>query len=417
MGRGAAARQVFLNSLSMLLLFSIGCLPSEDTGRREHAEQVAHQAEIKRLKTQLAQHPDDHALLERLGKEHWALGELDEAERSLRRAVAVSADPEARLDLLSVLYARGHYVEVADVAKIIIGTDRNALPVWVHDLVHKLDRASSTQPTSRGELQQVDGVFVNSVGMRFVKVPGGSFPRGDDHGSSERQPVRTVSLSPYFIGQYEVTAGQFKRFLDDTHYPFRPMVRQLADPDFSEYPAAAISWLDAEAFAIWLSTREDAIYRLPTEAEWEFAARGPQGYREPWGNEKGREQVDGNWGRTAIADLTASRRGSMPPIRPVGSFARDRSPFGVFDMAGNVREWCLDEYDDTYYSWSPSRNPFGPMERKGLKVLRGGAWNHLGPGDFAILRWRAGQNQAYTGYGFRIVREVENAIHPSEASE
>ena len=75
-------------------------------------------------------------------------------------------------------------------------------------------------------------------------------------------------------------------------------------------------------------------------------------------------------------------------------------------MAGNVKEWCLDEYDSTYYSWSPSVRPFGPVEQTGVKVLRGGSWVDPGPGDFAIQRSKAGQNQAYTGFGFRLVREV-----------
>lgn len=104
----------------------------------------------------------------------------------------------------------------------------------------------------------------------------------------------------------------------------------------------------------------------------------------------------------------------MPPLRPVGSFPRDRSAFGAFDMAGNVREWCLDEYDASYYSWSPSRDPFGPIEQEGLKVLRGGSWNDPGPGGFALERSKAGQNQAYTGYGFRIVREVDR-VWPRQA--
>jgi iron(II)-dependent oxidoreductase len=110
----------------------------------------------------------------------------------------------------------------------------------------------------------------------------------------------------------------------------------------------------------------------------------------------------------------ADFRARIPPIRPVGSFPNDRSPFGVFDMAGNVTEWCLDEYDATYYAWSPSRNPYGPVSGlAGVKVQRGGSWNHPGPGDFAIRRRRAAANQPYTGYGFRVVREATEPRTPS----
>ena len=407
-------RAIFETAVVVLILGSAACSSTESSNRRQPLEQAARRAEIQRLTHQLVRRPDDPSFLRRLGMEHWAVGELAEADRLLRQVLPIQVDSETQLDLLSVLYARARYVEAADLARSLIASPERVVPPWVHELSRRLDQASSRQPAALGDLQHVDGSFVNSIGMRFVEVPGGSFLRGDDHGDRDRQPARLITLSPYFIGQYEVTAGEFKRFLDNTHYPFRPVIEQLANAAFSEYPAAAVSWLDAEAFAIWLSTREGAVYRLPTEAEWEFAARGPNGYREPWGTDRGRKQVDANWGRTGFADLTASIRGLMPPLRPVGSFPHDRSAFGAFDMAGNVREWCLDEYDASYYSWSPSRDPFGPIEQEGLKVLRGGSWNDPGPGGFALERSKAGQNQAYTGYGFRIVREVDR-VWPRQA--
>ena len=205
-----------------------------------------------------------------------------------------------------------------------------------------------------------------------------------------------------------MTRGQFKRFLDETiGYDFMPHPSDTFAPEFSDYPVVGVSWDDARAFTMWLSGRENAAYRLPTEAEWELAARGTQGYREPWGNERGRAGVDANWDRTSFADL----KSRVPPVSRVGSFLRDRSPFGAFDMAGNLKEWCLDQYDATYYSWSPTVSPFGPVEEIGGKVLRGGSWNHPGPGDFAIQRSHAGRNQRYTGYGFRVVREVDAPRH------
>ena len=129
-------------------------------------------------------------------------------------------------------------------------------------------------------------------------------------------------------------------------------------PELSDYPVVGVSWDDARAFTMWLSGRETAAYRLPTEAEWELAARGTQGLREPWGNDRGRAGVDANWNRLSFAEL----KSPVPPVSRVGSFLRDRSPFGAFDMAGNLKEWCLDQYDATYYSWSPTVSPFGPVE-------------------------------------------------------
>jgi formylglycine-generating enzyme required for sulfatase activity len=217
-------------------------------------------------------------------------------------------------------------------------------------------------------------------------------------------------VGPYRIGKYEVTRGQFKRFLDETGYRFVPLPSDAFAPEFSDYPVIGASWEDAQAFTMWQSGRERAVYRLPSEAEWELAARGTQGYREPWGNDRGREGVDANWGR--LSELTSQ----VPPVRPVGSFLRDRSPFGAFDMAGNVKEWCLDEYDGTYYAWSPAVNPFGPVEKTGSKVQRGGSWNDPGPGDFAIRRSHAGMNQRYTGNGFRVLREVDAPRHSQQAT-
>jgi sulfatase modifying factor 1 len=236
--------------------------------------------------------------------------------------------------------------------------------------------------------------------MSFVPVPGGRFSRGDASGPADERPVRDITLSPFEIGRYEVTVGQFKTFLKETG--FRPQSSARIDFDGAPdtYPAFGIAWLDARAFTIWLSMREQRVYRLPTEAEWELSARGPHGNREPWGNDRGRPQVDGNWGR--LDAIGASTK--TPPLRDVGGFPRDRSFFGVFDMAGSLTEWCLDEYDSTYYAWAPDRDPYGPQDA-GLKVLRGGAWNHPDASGFAVRRGSAGANQPYTGFGFRVVRE------------
>lgn len=115
--------------------------------------------------------------------------------------------------------------------------------------------------------------------------------------------------------------------------------------------------------------------------------------------------MSGNWGRIALDDF----RRRPPPTSRVGSFPKDRSPFGLFDMAGNVEEWCMDSYSASYYAWSPERNPLGPVEGDDDgQVLRGGAWNtHPSRvSRFAMIRSHAASNQPYTGYGFRVVREI-----------
>jgi len=239
--------------------------------------------------------------------------------------------------------------------------------------------------------------------MSLIDIAGGTFNWGTSFGPADQRPVREVTLSGYSIGKFEVTVGQYRMFLNETSWRSKFAALATLRREHDSLPVAGVSWLDAQAFSIWLSRREGAVYRLPTEAEWEHAARGDSGYIEPWGNQAGRPQETGNWGRTGYADL----RAAVPPVRPVGSYQSDRSPFGLFDMAGNVAEWCLDEYDPNYYSRSPSRNPRGPVDLQGVKVMRGGAWNDPGSQGFAVRRSHAAENQAYTGYGFRIVREPQ----------
>ena len=126
----------------------------------------------------------------------------------------------------------------------------------------------------------------------------------------------------------------------------------LRDPTRHAHPATGISWRDARAFTIWLSAATGEVFRLPTEAEWEWASRGATGRLHPWGPVRGDPQEYGNWGRTSRADL----REGVPQMSPVGSVAADCSPFGIADMGGNAAEWCLDAYDATYYEWAPGRS-------------------------------------------------------------
>jgi formylglycine-generating enzyme required for sulfatase activity len=309
---------------------------------REARERDAQKAEVLQLTGALRQRPDDPALRGRLGMAYWAVGELDDAEAAFKEALVAGADASTEMNLVSLLVRRGRFVEAGERTNRLIAAKKGGVPEWLSRLRSRLAASTGAEspPERTVELRRTDGTFVNSIGMVFVEVPGGSFTRGDDRAD---RPARVISISPYVIGQFEVTAGQFRQFLEETKYASLGGFRlDNADSKVSAYPIAGVSWLDAEAFTIWLSLRERAVYRLPTEAEWELAARGRQGYREPWGNDRGKAQVDGNW--------RAGFDGRNPLLRPVGSFPRDRSPFGLFDMAGNVKEWCLDEYVADYFT-------------------------------------------------------------------
>jgi len=201
-------------------------------------------------------------------------------------------------------------------------------------------------------------------GSVLIEIPAGSFTMGSNDGGSDEKPVHTVSLNKYYIGKYEVTNAQYKKFCDATGHA---QPSQPSDPGFSglsnyftnypNYPVVNVSWNDAKAYCDW------AGLRLPTEAEWEKAARGTDGRKYLWGN---------TWD---AAKCNSSERGdSYEYTSPVGSFPSGVSPYGCYDMAGNVWEWCNDWYGENYYANSPSSNPAGPASGDD-RVLRGGGWN------------------------------------------
>ncbi len=182
----------------------------------------------------------------------------------------------------------------------------------------------------------------------MVYIPGGTFTMGSESGDPDEQPVHPVTVRHFFIDMHEVTIGQYHRFMDATNHP----APEFCNPDIDnpQDPVVGISWHDAVAYAAW------AGKRLPTEAEWEYAARGgSEKAVYPWGNKP---------------DSTKANYNSFG-IMQVKQFAPNG--FGVYDSAGNVWEWCADWYLDTYYLFSPGKNPTGPSV--GMhKILRGGAW-------------------------------------------
>jgi formylglycine-generating enzyme len=398
--------------LTLLLGTATGCGSQESSpaGRRadERSEALA---EVTRLRAIVAQRPEDRESLVKLARYQWAAGDYDDAQRSFARALAMSSDRDTVLKFVGLLYRRGRFVAAASAWKrsgLIDDMDteqqwlRDFLAVYEAGMRHRVAEGAGgtpvATPAAAGELQ-------NSIGMSLLFVPGGRFDRGCDTCDADGRPVRSIAIDPLLFGRHEVTAGAYRLFMRETGRR-REVEGDGFDQAPDDHPAFGVSWRDARAFTIWLSAREQAVYRLPTEAEWEFAARGGDaGYYNPWGSEPGQPRVSGNWGRTTPDDF--HRR--PPPTSRVGSFPKDRSPFGIFDMAGNVAEWCLDNYSASYYAWSPERNPLGPVEGgNDGQVLRGGAWNtHPSRVSlFAVIRSHAAFHQPYTGFGFRVVREI-----------
>ena len=199
----------------------------------------------------------------------------------------------------------------------------------------------------------------------MVLVPAGEFPMGLDQGASatDESPQHRVWLGDFYIDRTEVTNAQFKAFCDATDriYPNNPSWEEgyfLAKPD---HPVVNITWEQARAYCQW------AGKRLPSEAEWEKAARGTDGRLYPWGNTWDPERVN-VWGDTSGADRF--RR-----TAPVGSIPKGQSQYGALDRIGNVWEWCADWFDEHYYASSPARDPRGPSKPTKFRVVRGGGFS------------------------------------------
>lgn len=233
-------------------------------------------------------------------------------------------------------------------------------------------------------------------------VPGGDFLMGSSNGAPEELPVHTVHVAPFWMDRYEVTNAEFERF-DPSH---RALRTRASTND--HHPAVNVTWHAAMAYCAWRCRREgvpDGTYRLPTEAEWECAARsGLVQLPYPWGA----AAPDADDIILAAYKDHSATNGAAPRLMPVGSFLPNG--FGLYDMAGNVWEWCLDWYaDDTYARRAGAaaiENPRGPAE--GLrKVWRGGSW--MSDAERLRVSARGGISPAQwmETLGFRCVRPAQ----------
>lgn len=215
-------------------------------------------------------------------------------------------------------------------------------------------------------------------GREMVQIPEGPFTMGSNEGDPDEAPEHQVYLKGFYLDQKEVTQEEYIRFAKMTK---RAMPRiEVFDDDQSkilkpELAAMSVSWDEAAAYCKW------AGKRLPTEAEWEKAGRGESKKKYPWGNEF----------VTNAANVDGSEDG-YKYLAPPGSFDAGRSPYGLYDMTGNVAEWVEDSYSEHYYQKSPFRDPKGP-ENADLKVVRGGSWRETEHNArlskrFAAKHWR-----------------------------
>ncbi len=226
---------------------------------------------------------------------------------------------------------------------------------FIHTFSHK---GKPSEHTDYKEPEIPKKVIVKDV-ARMMLVPAGEFTMGSNGGADHEKPEHRVFLDAYYMDVYEVTVGQYEEFLETSSFDPPPSWTTMAQPPYENRPVVNVDWKDANNYCKW------AGKRLPTEAEWEKAARGTDGRMYPWGNDPP-NQLRANYGKDKWDNHNA--------LVPVGQLQDGKSPYGIYDLAGNVWEWVSDWYDPNYYTTSPSRNPQGPESGK-YKALRGGSWD------------------------------------------
>ncbi len=236
----------------------------------------------------------------------------------------------------------------------------------------------------------------------MVSIPAGTYTIGPDESSPENGPAHEVTLDAFEIDMYEVTNREFREFINSDSCP-GPLIEGNPDPcvydgavqsvtrddywtstQYQYYPVINVRWDQADAYCRWLGKR------LPTEAEWEVAARGTDGRKYPWGD-------------TPPTCDRANFEGCAADTIEVGSLPDGVSPFGVYDMAGNVAEWVADYYNPTYYQWGDTDNPTGPPSGA-TRVVRGGSWFCSEDKTASTFRDQADPRAQYNSIGFRCAR-------------
>lgn len=314
------------------------------------------------------------------------------------------------------------------------------------------ERGSLTHPPRRARVEAVangwkrakERVPVQPPRVNFKDTPempdnmvfirGGTFLMGSNDGESDEKPAHSVTVSDFYLGKYEVTVAEFRAFVENTGYRTdaekEGSSRAFEDgkwvdkqgrnwrhdpegnPARDNHPVINVSWNDAAAYCEWLSRKTGKTYRLPTEAEWEYAAgNGSRHTKYSWGNgdpsgKNGGSLADEtgaghfNWARSAT-NIFLGYTDGYAATAPVGSFSPN--DFGLHDMSGNAWEWCADRYGSDYYKNSPSSNPTGPASGS-LRVRRGGSWFYDPQSCRVAYRYDDSPGYRDDDAGFRLAR-------------
>jgi len=322
----------------------------------------------------------------------------------------LTGDEEAEVTLTitvkDTVYTQDRLHLEGDYGKVRPG--RNKKIYW--NVLQDFPKGLST--TFDWELEAGGKQFKDPVtGMEFVFVKGGCFEMGDTFGGgdADEKPVHNICISDFYMGKYEVTVGQFKKFVEDTNYRTEAELgdgcyiftgrgwkkessKNWRNPGFTQsdsHPVACVSWNDANSYIQWISRKTNKTYRLPTEAEWEYAARSG-GKREKYAGTN--DNPD---------DYVWYNSNSGMKTHPIGE--KKPNGLGLYDMSGNVWEWVSDWFGKDYYSNSPRDNPGGPSSGS-HRVCRGGSWFGTPLSIRASNRIKINPSSRYHSVGFRLLR-------------
>ena len=226
----------------------------------------------------------------------------------------------------------------------------------------------------------------------LASIPEGFFLMGDDRGQDNEKPVHRVWVDGFLLGKFPVTNKDLALFVEESGAPEPPFWREEMF-SHSDKPVVGVSWDDALSYCDWLSNQTGKPFRLPSEAEWERAARGGlEGKLYPWGDQAPDERPFSGYD----AQLGGPQR--------VG--ANEPNGFGLYDMSEGVHEWCGDFYDPNYYQISPERNPQGPPSGQ-RRASRGGSWRHHVKFSRCAARSSLNPSFKYADYGFRVALSLK----------
>jgi sulfatase modifying factor 1 len=241
--------------------------------------------------------------------------------------------------------------------------------------------------------------ITNTIGMKFNKIPAGTFLMGSpatEEGRYDEEQQHQITISkPFYMQTTEVTQGQWKALMGTEPWKGTKFSKYVKEG--AKYPATHVNWDDAVAFYKKLSAKEGKTYRLPTEAEWEYACRAETKTAWSFGNDE-KALGDYAWHDENASDIGEEYAHQVGLKKP--------NAFGLYDMHGNVYEWCHDFYKDDYYKQLPEKDPQGPAQGSS-RVLRGGSWLAYTRDSRSAFRNRFGADDRYNDLGFRLVRELD----------